>query len=1200
MIELTVRTLDSQNHPFTVEDDITVEQFKAKIADTVNIPADTQRIIYCGRVLNDSSKLSEYDVNGKVVHLVQRPPPNTNQRPSRTASPQRPRRGVLRGFDHGNTMYLGSMAFPSNLMESQGFIPPPPTHSLAGSRLNVAKRMLRKAEAVIRLLENPSARPSEQTPPEENQEEEVTPVIEARVIVPSNTNEPIDEAMVLSVVQDSLYNAGSVPITREENNTSTAAGGASQSNDQSTSSTPGTSTPRGSSTENLSEQPRSENASGNALTEMASRTSEMAELLTMLGQLQTRFAPFLERYQTFMQEDPVVATENVRSTQLMITQVSEVLHFFSHAYHSLSDIIVRVRTPPPRPLLCRPILIQHSAVVQAGIPIQVEINLSTERQPASTTGPTTTSGNTATTTSANQSSATETSSSSANNAEGTSTRAPSAPPPPPPPTFSAQIEPGMMPFLPGIRVQSFPSHIRAMARNAAAQRAQNNNTADAGGENAQPTAAPAAASASGPAPSSAAGAAAGAAGGAFNFNNPNVEFFMQVTPEGITIDSMETALVGPNQANDLLRGALNAPPPELLQSLMQMAGQIIDRTGAVPSNVTVSSSSDAASSPSSNQSSTNGNQQAQSAAGQNSQARGNTQTNPTTATHTRSTPRPHVHLAQQAMQAGFDPFLPCNSHHVTHRRSAAQQRGQPEGAAQEGGATRGQQGTRPQNIYNFINDVLSSIRNVQPRRGASEPPQAQSTPAGASAAQSSTSAPAGAAQSSGTSSGGSSAEGVNVNIPLPPLQALFSSMGGTQSIGDLLRQGPTIYQILQQFQQDDSYVQGESIITDLIMLLFRNLTLVDICTLNNGNGDPINRCRSEIENFVRTRILDNDTSPEGVNSGAERILTEMRPFFENFRLIPARDNIDVVRSSENIFRTRIPNMINLAINLNPSNIRVLIDHCLTTIKHLCALTLRACSTGQPGVEQVFEQILERYLDVPPEMQQWTFLSSRVHLRQFLSNLSVPENVLQPYIVHMAPVQPAVSVAEPVTNEVSAGDACVQNNVQPVTAMELDDQEQEASGSGNELGTPGIILEDSEPLPNIVLGSEPWHAQVPADWVPIIARDAQKQRRQNPQGPFSDAYLSGMPSKRRKIVNSSKPQGSLPQVISESVRQAVTSSGLASAAPLDAVVQAAGESIEIQTAYRNLLRSSVQASLRENEDFTPERYPNASNYFNHPQ
>lgn len=32
----------------------------------------------------------------------------------------------------------------------------------------------------------------------------------------------------------------------------------------------------------------------------------MAELLTMLNQLQARFAPFLQQYQNFMQEDPTV------------------------------------------------------------------------------------------------------------------------------------------------------------------------------------------------------------------------------------------------------------------------------------------------------------------------------------------------------------------------------------------------------------------------------------------------------------------------------------------------------------------------------------------------------------------------------------------------------------------------------------------------------------------------------------------------------------------------------------------------------------------------------------------------------------------------------------------------------------------------------------------------------------------------------
>lgn len=71
--------------------------------------------------------------------------------------------------------------------------------------------MLRRAEGVLNQLENPTARGTEQASSEEPQEE-VTPVFEARVIVPSNSlNEPIDE--VISAVQNSLLNAnpGQVP-----------------------------------------------------------------------------------------------------------------------------------------------------------------------------------------------------------------------------------------------------------------------------------------------------------------------------------------------------------------------------------------------------------------------------------------------------------------------------------------------------------------------------------------------------------------------------------------------------------------------------------------------------------------------------------------------------------------------------------------------------------------------------------------------------------------------------------------------------------------------------------------------------------------------------------------------------------------------------------------------------------------------------
>jgi hypothetical protein len=63
----------------------------------------------------------------------------------------------------------------------------------------------------------------------------------------------------------------------------------------------------------------------------------------------------------------------LQDAQRVFNSVSEVMHFLSHAYHAMSDIMCEFSCPPPRNLRCRPVLIQHSAVLQAGIPIQVVI-----------------------------------------------------------------------------------------------------------------------------------------------------------------------------------------------------------------------------------------------------------------------------------------------------------------------------------------------------------------------------------------------------------------------------------------------------------------------------------------------------------------------------------------------------------------------------------------------------------------------------------------------------------------------------------------------------------------------------------------------------------------------------------------------------------------------------------------------------------
>lgn len=73
------------------------------------------------------------------------------------------------------------------------------------------------------------------------------------------------------------------------------------------------------------------------------------------------------------------SSPNVEECQRLFNGVSETMHHFAHAYHALSDIMVDFNEDTPRTLRCRPVIIQHSAILETGIPIQAQINLSARR-----------------------------------------------------------------------------------------------------------------------------------------------------------------------------------------------------------------------------------------------------------------------------------------------------------------------------------------------------------------------------------------------------------------------------------------------------------------------------------------------------------------------------------------------------------------------------------------------------------------------------------------------------------------------------------------------------------------------------------------------------------------------------------------------------------------------------------------------------
>lgn len=85
IVEINVKTLESQIYSFQVNKNIPVSLFKEKIANDIGVPVGQQRLIFRGKVLKDEHLLSEYHVeNGHTLHLVVRQP--AQSQPSSDAS----------------------------------------------------------------------------------------------------------------------------------------------------------------------------------------------------------------------------------------------------------------------------------------------------------------------------------------------------------------------------------------------------------------------------------------------------------------------------------------------------------------------------------------------------------------------------------------------------------------------------------------------------------------------------------------------------------------------------------------------------------------------------------------------------------------------------------------------------------------------------------------------------------------------------------------------------------------------------------------------------------------------------------------------------------------------------------------------------------------------------------------------------------
>jgi len=72
-MQIFIKTLSGKSIPLDIDDLTTVADVKTKLKDMEGIPVDDQRLIFSGRQLEDTDKLSAHNVvDGSVIHLVLR------------------------------------------------------------------------------------------------------------------------------------------------------------------------------------------------------------------------------------------------------------------------------------------------------------------------------------------------------------------------------------------------------------------------------------------------------------------------------------------------------------------------------------------------------------------------------------------------------------------------------------------------------------------------------------------------------------------------------------------------------------------------------------------------------------------------------------------------------------------------------------------------------------------------------------------------------------------------------------------------------------------------------------------------------------------------------------------------------------------------------------------------------------------------